>query len=41
MNIKQFGKDVLAQDRDAIREHFCDDGDAPQLASSNAHWQTH
>lgn len=25
MNIKQFWKDVLAQDRDAIREYFCDD----------------
>lgn len=24
MDIKQFWKDVLAQDRDAIREHFCD-----------------
>lgn len=25
MNIKQFWKDVLAQDRDAVREYFCDD----------------
>lgn len=25
MDIKQFWKDVLAQDRDAIREYFCDD----------------
>lgn len=25
MDIKQFWRDVLAQDRDAIREYFCDD----------------
>ena len=25
MDIKEFWKDVLAQDQEAIRRHFCDD----------------